>query len=303
MSKKTKTSTQSTDEDKKATKEPEQNMFREIFEILMYGLALLVFFTRFVWQNFQIPTSSMENTLLIGDHIAANTFIFKNSSEFEKKIFPFRDLRRGDIVVFKYPEKNREDWIKRCIGLPGDTYEVRNDQVYINGGALKEEYPFYKAQPRNKSSRDPDNRYYPLGYHENKPGLENGIQLLEENLKLDYLLRNTSNWLYEYRTLDKENYARVMGRLQAVLKEETKRIPEGFYLMMGDNRNLSYDSRKWGLVPREMIEGKAYFVWWSYGEDEKSHELQGGELIWSYLRVPIEFFRRTHWKESMSLIK
>ncbi|MDJ0840517.1 MAG: signal peptidase I [Acidobacteriota bacterium] len=288
---------------KKKPDEPKHSPVREILEILFYGLALLVFFTKFVWQNFQIPTQSMENTLLIGDHIAANTFIFNNASDFEKKIFPFRDVKRGDIVVFKYPNNARQDWIKRCIGVPGDTFEIKNDQVYINGRELKEAYPFYKLPQDKGGSRDPENRYYPKGYHEHEPGLENAIYQQEQSLTLNEVITATKSSLYSYKSLDKETFDAVNARLAAASQDGVMRIPEGFYLMIGDNRNRSYDSRAWGLVPKELIEGRAYFVWWSYGEDENSHQLQGGDLIWSYLRVPFTFWTRTHWKETFTLIK
>lgn len=283
-----------------------KSSFREVVEVLLYGLALLMFFRVFVFQNFQIPTSSMENNLLIGDHITANMFVFKNASKLDRTLLPFRDVKRGDVIVFKFPGNEREDWIKRCIGLPGDSYQVVDDQVYINDKPLDELYPFYKPQ-RGHSDRDPENHNFPLGYAEDKPGLVNARDRPNQVLTMDTVKRNTLNTLrrrYEgeldVNSMDQDDYNRVLDRLKS---GDPNTIPEGFYLMMGDNRNFSYDSRAWGMVPRELIQGRAWLIWWSYGEDVDSHTKQGVDKIKSYLQVPITFWTRTHWSRCFNLIK
>lgn len=303
-SKPAKTETVSKGKKKKHPEDYEKGMFREVAEILLYGLGLLLFCKTFVWQNFQIPTSSMENSLLIGDHITANTFVFKNAEPWERNILPYRDVKRGDVIVFKYPGAPREDWIKRCIGLPGDTYEVRKDEIILNGEVLDEEYAFYKRRPaRDEVTRCPDIGYRPCDYYDLKPGLKNAEQSPGESVSLKTLIAKTRVKLAPYRRVNEEVYNRVIERLNAPQPEGKTVIPEGFYLMMGDNRNNSADSRSWGLVPHEFVEGRAYFLWWSYGEDEGSHQLEKLDLVWSYLRVPIEFFRRTHWEETFTRIK
>jgi signal peptidase I len=174
--------------------------------------------------------------------------------------------------------------------------------VIINGQPLEEEYPFYKTMG---STRDPDNDNFPLHYDTDKPGLANGRYVDERSWDLNYIKRRTAGYLNSvYKNLDRETYNRVMDRLLTPSEDGVERIPEGFYLMLGDNRNNSQDSRYWGLVPRELIEGRAYFVWWSYGEDEGSHKLEGFDLVWSYIRIPIyTFWTRTHWEETFTLIK
>jgi signal peptidase I len=289
--------------EKKAGSQGEKSHVREIIEVLLYGLALLMFFRIFVFQNFQIPTSSMENNLLIGDHITANMFVFKNASSFEKAVFPFRDVKRGDVIVFKYPGNEQQDWIKRCIGLPGDHYQIINDRVYINGEALDEEYPFYKKY-RGKDDRDRNNAFYPLGYETSKPGLENFEDRMNQSLEISQVKRETRQMLmrrYGNRDgMSKDAYERVMERFTSA---DENVIPDGFYLMMGDNRNNSNDSRSWGLVPREFVQGRAWLIWWSYGERVNSHEFTIGEKIKSYAELPVTFFTRTHWSRCFNLIK
>ncbi|QTD51629.1 signal peptidase I [Sulfidibacter corallicola] len=284
-------------------KDPSQSkdLFRELAELALFGFCLVVFFKTFVWQNFQIPTPSMENSLLIGDHITANTFMFKGGTEIEKKLFPFRDIVRGDVVVFKWPGDDRQDWIKRCIGLPGDRFEIIAERVYINGEILGEDYTYYK-KPSIGTDRDASIGYRPKGYYEMKPGLEHAeyIKPNENSYTLREIKDATVQYLSRFRTQDPETFDRVIARLKAA---EPDVIPEGFYIMMGDNRNRSFDSRKWGLVPKEFVHGRGYLVWWSYGEDEGSHEAKGFSLIWSYVRVVFEFHKRTHWDESFELIK
>ncbi len=277
---------------------------RELAEVAFYGLSLLMFFRVFVFQNFQIPTASMENTLLIGDHITANTYMFNEGFDWERKILPIRDIRRGDVVVFKYPIDVRQDWIKRCIGLPGDSYEIKQHRVIINGTVLDETYPFYKM-PRGNDDRDRENRYYPLGYNETKPGFEDPEYLPEDNknVALERIVRLTRYYLQEYykeRGLDGSSYERILSRLN---KAPTGTIPEGFFLMMGDNRNNSFDSRGWGLVPKELIHGRAWFVWWSYGADVNNHEKTGADRGMKYVELLWTFWTRTRWKNSFELIK
>ncbi len=304
MSKKTSKS-QKMAENKKGKKEEHsyelhKNLFREVIEVLLYGLALLIFFKGFVFQNFQIPTSSMENTLLIGDHITANTFVLKKSSNLDKTLLPFREIKRGDVIVFKWPGNEQQDWIKRCVGLPGDRFAIKQDRVYINGELLKETYPFFKMH-RGVDDRDKNNKYYPLGYEESKPGFENHEDLKGENITMARILVQTRAKMREsFKGRTGSDYERIMARFKEGASDV---IPPGFFLMLGDNRNNSFDSRYWGLVPRELIQGRAWFVWWSYGEEVGSHKKKGFDLIMSYLQVPFTIWTRTRFGASFKMIR
>jgi len=117
---------------------------REYFESIVIAVILALFIRTFVVQAFKIPTGSMENNLLIGDHLLVNKFIFgPTESRLERILLPVKQLKREDIVVFKYPEEPERDFIKRVIGLPGETVEVREKKVFINGKALNEPYAHY----------------------------------------------------------------------------------------------------------------------------------------------------------------
>ena len=117
---------------------------REYFESIVIAVILALFIRTFVVQAFKIPTGSMENNLLIGDHLLVNKFIFgPTESRLERILLPVKQLKREDIVVFKYPEEPERDFIKRVIGLPGETVEVREKKVFINGKALDEPYAHY----------------------------------------------------------------------------------------------------------------------------------------------------------------
>ena len=117
---------------------------REYFESIVVAVILALFIRTFVVQAFKIPTGSMEPNLLVGDHLLVNKFVFSPvMSPTEKQLLPMRDIRRTDVIVFKFPEEPERDFIKRVIGLPGDTVELRSRQVYINGQKLEEPYAHY----------------------------------------------------------------------------------------------------------------------------------------------------------------
>ncbi len=121
-----------------------KSTLREYFESIVIAVILALFVRTWVVQAFKIPTGSMENNLLIGDHLLVNKFVFgPTASRLARTLLPVRDIQRGDIVVFKYPDEPERDFIKRVIGLPGDTVELRNKKVHINGQPLDEPYVHY----------------------------------------------------------------------------------------------------------------------------------------------------------------
>src|SRR3954470_18857812 len=114
---------------------------REYFESICVAVILALFVRTFVVQAFKIPTGSMGPNLLIGDHLLVNKFNFAPTmTRAEQMLLPIDPIRRGDIIVFKYPEEPDRDFIKRVIGLPGDTLELKNKKVFINGKPLDEPY-------------------------------------------------------------------------------------------------------------------------------------------------------------------
>jgi signal peptidase I len=155
-------------------------------------------------QAFKIPSGSMEDTLLIGDHLLVNKFIYGTHIPFtDKDVWRFTDPKRGEIIVFKYPQNPRRDFIKRCIGVPGDTIEVKDKTLYVNGQAQVEPYVIHRD--------------------------------------LEVLPRATGS--------PRDNFGPV-------------KVPPEAYFMMGDNRDFSADSRFWGFLPRKLIKGKAWVLYW-----------------------------------------
>ncbi|MEZ5319983.1 MAG: signal peptidase I [Vicinamibacterales bacterium] len=118
-----------------------RSVLREYTESLVIAVVLALFVRTFVFQAFKIPTGSMENNLLVGDHLIVNKMIFApTASALERAILPGRPIRRGDVIVFKYPKDPERDFIKRVIGLPGDRLELRRKQIYIDDQPLDEPY-------------------------------------------------------------------------------------------------------------------------------------------------------------------
>jgi signal peptidase I len=125
-----------------------KSTLREYFESIVIAVILALFIRTFVVQAFKIPTGSMENNLLIGDHLLVNKLVFgPTASRLERALMPVGDIKRGDVIVFKYPEDPNRDFIKRVIGLPGETLEVREKKVYINGKPLDEPYVHFLQPP------------------------------------------------------------------------------------------------------------------------------------------------------------
>lgn len=152
-----------------------KSLVRDYFETIVTCVIFVLFARTFVFQQSKIPTGSMDPTLLVGDYIMVNKYIYSPATRglvgaAERALFPMRAIRRGDIVVFKYPEEPEKDYIKRVVGLPGETLEIRDRQVYIDGRPLEEEYKLHRLprglnadQDNYPATRIPDDAYFCMG--------------------------------------------------------------------------------------------------------------------------------------------
>src|SRR5688572_15134361 len=132
---------------------------REYFESLVITVILALFGTTFIVQAFKIPTPSMEDNLLVGDHLLVNKFVFGSQGSFLDTVLPFKEINRGDVIVFKYPKDLTKHYVKRAIGLPGDHVRIADKQVFVNGMPLDEPYKIHKSPPG--SYADPFRDFFP----------------------------------------------------------------------------------------------------------------------------------------------
>ena len=231
-----------------ATAEPEaerkpapRSVVRLYFEALVSTLVVWLFGVTFLVQPVEVPTGSMLNTILVGDHLLVNRELF-GSPRWLAPPLPYRDIRRGDVVVFRHPTDPESLWVKRVVGLPGETVEVYGTRVYVNG----KELPENKALVKDTTTEGP-------------MAIEGELRRVDGATYTVYY-----NQLRDLGDADDS----TLGTLASVDRGtfgvgKPFTIPEGQYFCMGDNRDNSEDSRFWGTVPRENVVGRAMFVYWS----------------------------------------
>lgn len=239
---------------------------REYVDSLLVTVILALFGTTFLLQAFKIPSSSMEDTLLVGDHLLVNKFVFADAEGTAAFPLPYRPVRRGDIVVFKYPFPPYQHFVKRVVGLPGDRLKIVERQVYINGQPLAEPYKVHHRPTLPGSFQDnfPPRREY-----------------------LAYAMEG--DWA--------EQLARWTRGDELI-------IPPDKYFVMGDNRDNSQDSRYWGFVDRKNIIGRPLLIYWSF-DGAQSHSRFTGEpdaiaAAWDNFT---RFFSRTRWNRLLRLVR
>jgi len=238
-------------------KGPPKSTVREYFESLVITLIMALFGMTFILQAVTVPTGSMQNTILIGDYLLVNKFIFTPGGD-SLSFLPQREIQRGDIIVFKYPGNKlhpemdkrhgstaiayQVNYVKRVIGLPGDTVEFRDNNVYINGELLAENRIIADPPMRN----DDQSALIVSGQEDPKPDAKWSV----------YYSKDTSEYVKDGSHLSTRDFDfGVAGK--------TMVVPPNNFFCMGDSRDRSEDSRVWGFVPRDLIVGRAMFVYWS----------------------------------------
>jgi signal peptidase I len=217
---------------------------RSFFPVILIVLLL----RSFLVEPFRIPSGSMMPTLLVGDFILVNKFTYGlRLPVLNRKLVELGTPQRGDVVVFRYPLDPKVDYIKRVIGLPGDTIDYRNKTLYING----------EAQPQTAIGH-----YAGSGAGSSMSGAGEGVEKLGE---------------LEHRVLVRHQVPDFSPGCQVLMRGPI-RIPEGHFFVMGDNRDNSNDSRCWGLVPETNLVGKAFAIWMSWDSERNGFPIDWGRL-------------------------
>ena len=228
------------------------------------NILILLFGTTTLVQAFIVPTPSMDPTVLVGDHLLVDKLSYAPPGALSKHLLPYTDVKRGDVIVFRYPVDISQNYVKRVMGVPGDRIHLENKEVYLNGKKLVE--PYVEHIPERHAPYADD---FP-----SLPPAAAGVDYMEEQRAQEMFDHNIVN-----------------GELV---------VPPDHYFAMGDNRDDSADSRYWGLVPRDYIIGKPLVIFWSYNastEDLVSFTAN------HFLDLAKNFFAKTRWNRELKLVR
>jgi signal peptidase I len=251
-------------------KETTAEFIASMASVLVTGLFIITF----IVQAFEIPSSSMEDTLLIGDHVFVDRVRFAPPTKGVGPLLPYGEIKRNDIVVFVSVDTPGMYIVKRIVGLPGDHLHVDHGDLYRNGEKLTEGYVVHKqlGAPENEFSHYSNNfrDYFPK--YPPPPGMD---------MPQEWILTMGSHI---------ENGDIV--------------VPPDSYFGMGDNRDVSKDSRYWGFIPRANIIGRPMFVYWSFDTPRDQYEKNTiADRVKFVLHVITHFLTETRWSRTLKMIR
>jgi len=251
--------------EKEAHNEKQRETTVEFLASLASVLVTGLFIITFVVQAFEIPSSSMENTLLIGDHVFVNRVQFSPPTRWLGPLVPYRNPKDGDIVVFLSPHDIGLYVVKRIMGVPGDHIHLHDRVVYRNGVALNEPYV---------NHADPSVNLYRDNFPDFDPSDFNNV---------------TPEW------------QETMNRFK---HGDDIVVPPGSYFAMGDNRDVSYDSRYWGFIPQANLIGRPMFIYWSF-ETPANQYLEKGisDRLGFLFHIIVHFFDETRWRRTLQVVR
>jgi signal peptidase I len=233
---------------------------------LLITVSIAIFVIGFIVQAFQIPSESMQNTLLIGDYLLVDKAHFGPAGAWSWLI-PYQKVRRGDIVVFRYPVDPKQHFVKRVIGTPGDRIRLVNKRVYVNG--LLQREPFAEHT-------DPNFRNFRDNFPNGDPNMEH----------------LPGAWQQQMRRLTED------GQLI---------VPDGYFFVMGDNRDDSSDSRYWGFVPRQNIIGRPLVIYWSIrnreADDPDGQKSQSSDKLTRFALALKKEWQDLRWRRMLTLVR
>jgi len=259
-------------ETKKETAPKHKETAMEFISSMAVVLVIGLFIITFNLQAFEIPSSSMEDTLLIGDHVFVDRVSYAPPARWAGPMLPYRDIRRGDIVVFLSVTDPGMYIVKRIIGIPGDRIRLHEGVVYRNGEKLDQ--PYVKpCDPALNACYAP--------YRDNFPSVPAAMSF------------NTSP-TPEWQLLMPLN-KNAQGELV---------VPRDSYFAMGDNRTASYDSRYWGFIPRENVIGRPMFIYWSFETPRDQYQKQSFTERAKFIgHVVLHFFDETRWRRTLRMVR
>jgi len=244
-------------------KETKVEFLASLAGVLATGLFIVIFMV----QAFAIPSSSMENTLLVGDHVFVNRIQFAPKTSWAGWFLPYDEIRRGDIVVFLSPQTPGLYVVKRIIGVPGDRIHLRNGIVYRNGQKLDEPYLLHDQD-------DPTDMY-----RDNFPAVP----------PPDFDANIFDVW---------------RANLPSYIHGDDIVVPPNAYFGMGDHRGVSLDSRYWGFIPQANVIGRPLFIYWSFEASEGQYMGTSVRDRLGFLTYSvIHFLDQTRWRRTLRMVK
>ncbi len=246
-------------------KKKEVSIFREYLELITEVIVFVFFINAFLLQSYVIPSSSMENTMLIGDHLLVDKVCYSQSTGgIDRFLLPQVEIKRGMIVTFSGPNEinhkmQEKNLVKRVIALPGDTIKIVEEKVYINGQMIKEPYVNFKGI-KARDQFPPEFPYY---------------------------------WHYEFP----HKYRKYVVDTDI---GKAYKVPKNCFFVMGDNRNFSFDSRFWGPLPADYIIGKPWRIYWSFESTSRDYLYPTiGQKIKDFFQTILHFFTKTRWNRTL----